>query len=208
MANIFNCRAMFSKIWKQQKAEAKAFRNRSLKLWNIMDCLNQQNLEKVKEAISLSVYQRNILVILQIKLFRLEEIFQKLWLSQDNFYYCFCYQYISPLHSILKFLKVSFFASLSYKYMKNWYFHGQYKANSLVINKISYNIFDLRHMSKVAAHFQKKNKMFIYSLKQPNKESGKILKNETAEPYLEPCYISMMECFCENTTAKVFIIDV
>ena len=47
--------------------------------------------------------------------------------------------YISTLHSIGKFFKVSFFASLSYKYMKIWYFHGQYKANSLETNKISYN---------------------------------------------------------------------
>ena len=50
--------------------------------------------------------------------------------------------------------------------------------------------------------------MLIYSLKYQNKESGKILKNEAAEPYLEPCQISMMERFCENTTAKSFIIDV
>ena len=56
-------------------------------------------------------------------------------------------------------------------------------------------------MSKVAAHFQKKNKMLIYSFKQPNKESGKVLKNEAAEPYSESCQISMMEPFYENTTA-------
>ena len=50
--------------------------------------------------------------------------------------------------------------------------------------------------------------MFIYSFNQPNKESGKILKNEAPEPYLELCQISMMERFCENTTAISFIIDV
>ena len=65
--------------------------------------------------------------------------------------------------------------------MNIWYFHSQYKANTLGTNEISYNIFDLRHMSKVAAHFAKKNKMFIY------KESGKALKNEDAKPYLEVC---------------------
>ena len=43
-------------------------------------------------------------------------------------------------------------------------------------------------MNKVAAHFQKKSKMFIYSFKYPNKESGKISKNEAAEPYLEPSH--------------------
>ena len=48
-------------------------------------------------------------------------------------------------------------------------------------------------MSKVAAHFkkknkiQKKNKIVVNLLKYPNKESEKILKNEAAETYLEPC---------------------
>ena len=92
--------------------------------------------------------------------------------------------------------------------MRIWYFHGQYITNCLRSNDISYNIFDLRHMSKLAADFQKQNKMFIYSLNYPNKESGKILKNETAQPYLETSQISMMERFCENTTAKSLIIDV
>ena len=65
--------------------------------------------------------------------------------------------------------------------------------------------FWLRHVSEVAAHFkkknkiQKKNKIFVYLLKYPNRESVKILKNEAAETYLEPCQISMMERFCENT---------
>ena len=60
-------------------------------------------------------------------------------------------------------------------------------------------------MRRVAAHFkkknkiQKKNKIFVYLLKYPNRESEKILKNEAAETYLEPCQISMMERFCENT---------
>ena len=92
--------------------------------------------------------------------------------------------------------------------MEIWYFHGQYEANVLGNNEISYNIFDLRHVSKVAAHFMKKNKMFMYSFKYPNKESGKIFKNEAVEPYLEPCQISKMERFCESATAKTFIIDV
>ena len=62
--------------------------------------------------------------------------------------------------------------------MKIWYFLGK--------NKISY-IFDLRHVSKAAERFQKENKIFIYSFKYPNEESGKILKREVAEPHLEPC---------------------
>ena len=51
-----------------------------------MDCLNQDKLNKLKEAISLSVFKRNILVIIYMKLFPLEEIFQKFWLSCTGFY--------------------------------------------------------------------------------------------------------------------------
>ena len=54
--------------------------------------------------------------------------------------------------------------------MKIWYFHGHYKASGLGTNKIS-NIFDLRHVSKEASHYQKKNKIFIYLFKYPNEES-------------------------------------
>ena len=92
--------------------------------------------------------------------------------------------------------------------MKSWHFVGQYITNGLETNEISYNIFDLCHMSKLAADLQTKSKMIIYSLKYPNKDSEKILKSEVAQPYLEPCQISMMECFWKNTTAKSFIIDV
>ena len=75
--------------------------------------------------------------------------------------------------------------------MNIWYIHGQYKASGLETSKISCNIFYLHHMGKVAAHFQKKIKIFKYSFKYPNEESGKILKNEAAEPYLEPCIIDI-----------------
>ena len=68
---------------------------------------------------------------------------------------------------------------LLYKYMKIWYFHRQYNVFWEPIK--SYNIFGLHEVSKVAAHFQKKNKMFIYSFKYPNKEGGKILPNKAAE---------------------------
>ena len=36
----------------------------------------------------------------------------------------------------------------------------------------------------------------------------KYLKNKAAEQFLEPCPISMIGHFCENATAKTFIIDV
>ena len=53
--------------------------------------------------------------------------------------------------------------------MKIWYFHGQYITNGLGTNEISYNIFDLRHMSKLAADFQKKNKN-VYIFTQVSKQ--------------------------------------
>ena len=58
MANTLNCHVIFLQIWKQQKAEAEALNFRVL-----MDCLNQENVNKLKEAMSLNVYKRNILVI-------------------------------------------------------------------------------------------------------------------------------------------------
>ena len=58
MANTLNCHVTFLQIWKQQKAEAEALNFRVL-----MDCLNQENVNKLKEAMSLNVYKRNILVI-------------------------------------------------------------------------------------------------------------------------------------------------
>ena len=47
--------------------------------------------------------------------------------------------------------------------------------------------------------------MFTQVCKQ---RKWKIFKNEAAEPYLEPCQISVMWRFCKNTTAKSFIIDI
>ena len=58
MANTLNCHVIFLQTWKQQKAEAEALNFRVL-----MDCLNQENVNKLKEAMSLNVYKRNILVI-------------------------------------------------------------------------------------------------------------------------------------------------
>ena len=53
--------------------------------------------------------------------------------------------------------------------MKIWYFHGQYITNGSGNNEISYNIFDLRHMSKLAANFEKKNKI-VYIFTQVSKQ--------------------------------------
>ena len=69
-----------------------------------------------------------------------------------------------------------------------------------------YNIFDSRHMSNLAADFQKKKTKNVYINSQVSKQRNKkILKNEVAQPYLESCQISMMERFSENTTIKSVI---
>ena len=49
----------------------------------------------------------------------------------------------------------------------------QYKASGLGTNRISYKIFDLRHVSKVAANLQKKNKTFVCSFKYQTKKVEK-----------------------------------
>ena len=46
--------------------------------------------------------------------------------------------------------------------MKIWYFHGQYIRNGFRTNEMLYNIFDLRHMSNLAADFQKKTAKRLY----------------------------------------------
>ena len=60
-----------SRKQKQQSLEAETLNFRVL-----MECSNQQNLKKLKEAISLSVYKRNILVIID-KIVSLRRVFSK-----------------------------------------------------------------------------------------------------------------------------------
>ena len=58
MAEILNCRATLLQILKLQKGEAEAL---NFKL--LMYSLNEENLKKLKEAIKLSAYKINILII-------------------------------------------------------------------------------------------------------------------------------------------------
>ena len=64
-----------------------------------------------------------------------------------------------------------------------------YKASGLETNRISYKIFDIRHVSIVAAHFQKKKR-------NAHKFIPVSKRREAAEPYLKPCQISIMDLFC------------
>ena len=71
MANILNCRVIFLQIKQKQKSfEAEALNFRVL-----IDCSYQENLKKLKEAISLIVYKRNSYVI--DKIVSLRKIFSQ-----------------------------------------------------------------------------------------------------------------------------------
>ena len=53
----------FHKVGRTRKLKQKPLEAEALNFRVLMDCLNQQNLKKLKEAISISMYKRNILVI-------------------------------------------------------------------------------------------------------------------------------------------------
>ena len=67
--------------------------------------------------------------------------------------------------------------SLRYNYTKNRYFHGQYKTDGLGTNEISFNNPNLRHVSKVAAHFQNNKKMFISFIQVYKRRKWENIKN-------------------------------
>ena len=50
---------LFQKFGSSRKQKQKALEVEALTFRVLMDCLNQQNLKKLKEAVSLSVYKRN-----------------------------------------------------------------------------------------------------------------------------------------------------
>ena len=64
MANILNFRAIFHRFGSSRKQKQQPLEAETLNFRVLMDCSNQQNLKKLKEAISLSVHKRNILVII------------------------------------------------------------------------------------------------------------------------------------------------
>ena len=64
MTNILNYRANFLRFRGSRKQKQQPLEAETLNFRVLMDCSNQQNLKKLKEAISLSVYKINILVII------------------------------------------------------------------------------------------------------------------------------------------------
>ena len=63
MANILDWRAIFHRFGSSRKQKQQPLEAETLNFRVLMDCSNQQNLKKLKEAISLSVNKTNILVI-------------------------------------------------------------------------------------------------------------------------------------------------
>ena len=64
MANILNYREIFHRFGSSRKQKQQPLEAETLNFRVLMDCSNQQNLKKLKEAISLSVNKTNILVII------------------------------------------------------------------------------------------------------------------------------------------------
>ena len=64
MANILDWRAIFHRLGSSRKQKQQPLEAETLNFRVLMDCSNQQNLKKLKEAISLSVNKTNILVII------------------------------------------------------------------------------------------------------------------------------------------------
>ena len=81
MANILNCRTIFSHFWKQQKADAKAFGSRSVKLQSIDELLESTEFEKVKGRNIVKCVQKKYFSYIIDKFFSLRVNFQKIWLS-------------------------------------------------------------------------------------------------------------------------------
>ena len=66
MANILNFRAVFHRFGSNRKQKQQPLEAETLNFRVLVDCSNQQNLKKLKERISLSVHERNILIIQNI----------------------------------------------------------------------------------------------------------------------------------------------
>ena len=64
MTNILNYRAISHRFRGSRKQNQQSLEAETLNFRVLMDCSNQQNLKELKEAISLSVYKINILVII------------------------------------------------------------------------------------------------------------------------------------------------
>ena len=163
----------FHKFGSSRKLKRKPLEaERSLKLQSIDGLLESTEFEKVKGSNIVKCVPKKYFSYIIDKIVLLRGTFYKNCGSPDLivFIIFFVIIFINTFINIFiklvfQVFKVSFFPPLSYRHMKIWHLLGKYKVNSLGTNEISYNIFDLHQMSEVAAHFQKRNKMFIYSFK-------------------------------------------
>ena len=77
MTNILNCHVIYYKFRSSRKQKQRPLEAQALNFRVLMDCLNQENLRKLKGAVSLILYERNILVILTDKIVSLRRNFSK-----------------------------------------------------------------------------------------------------------------------------------
>ena len=56
MTNILNCRVIYYKFRNNRKQKQRPLEAQALNFRVLIDCLNQANLRKLKEAMSLNVY--------------------------------------------------------------------------------------------------------------------------------------------------------
>ena len=85
MANILHCRAIFSQIYKQQKAQAEAFGNRSLKIQSIDGLFKSIKFEKVKGSNIVKRVQKKYFSYIIDKIVSLRRNFSKALLTLAQF---------------------------------------------------------------------------------------------------------------------------
>ena len=99
MASILNCGAIFSHIWKQQKADAKAFGSRSLKLQRIDELLESTKFEKVKgRNIAKCVQKKYFSYMIDKFLFAQRKLFKSFGYSDLVFIIVFVIIFINSIY--------------------------------------------------------------------------------------------------------------
>ena len=169
MASILNCRAIFSHIWKQQKADAKAFGSRSFKLC-IDELLESTKFEKVKGS--------NIVKCVQKKYF--SYIIDKFIFAQRKLFKSFGYPDLVFIVFVIIFINSIYHAHIPSRSFSKWAFSHLYRIN---IWKFGISMVNIKQMVREPMKYltfliyeqssctlSEENRMFIYSFKYPSKE--------------------------------------
>ena len=124
--------------------EAIKRRRRSLKLQSISILFESRKFEKVKGSNKVKCVQKKYFNYIIDKIISLRRNFSKALVILSWFLLLLLSFFLLVVHISFAFhfelFKVSFFATLLFKYMKIWYFHGQYNIKQMVWEKIKYLI--------------------------------------------------------------------